>query len=411
MPAMDAGHLKGDVDFGILTIREDEFRAVLKRFPDNFGDGRAHGRRSYNMRRLDLGGGDAYTIAIIRCVEQGNGEALAATRDLLEDLAPQWVLVVGIAGGVPAPEFTLGDVVVSTRIVDFSVEALLKDGSYEHAVTGGPLHPDAADLAINLPALEAALGPWNVSESIGMERPSVDLSPGHFYGDDNWQKKVRDAITAHFRDPPRAPIFTDGVIASSDKLVKDADRLQVWLKLARQVRAVEMESGGVHRATYGRDVAFLAIRGISDIVGFNREPAWTEYACNTAAAFTRALLLARPIGSRQTFRAFLESLKNPASSASVNAAVAVVERMNANRLRDNYIGAVLLGALVTALGFLLFRAWNGPPDTSYAPVHHAVITQAVPPSSAVAPAPLPSAVVPSLGSALKPREPPDHTGK
>ena len=37
------------------------------------------------------------------------------------------MLVVGIAGGVPSHEFTLGDVVVSSRIPDFSVEAVIRD--------------------------------------------------------------------------------------------------------------------------------------------------------------------------------------------------------------------------------------------------------------------------------------------
>ena len=34
---MDAAELKGKVDFGIITIREDEFEAVLQRFPGKVG--------------------------------------------------------------------------------------------------------------------------------------------------------------------------------------------------------------------------------------------------------------------------------------------------------------------------------------------------------------------------------------
>jgi len=34
----------------------------------------------------------------------------------------------------------------------------------------------------------------------------------------------------------------------------------------------------------------LAIRGISDVVGYKRKPEWTVYACHSAAAFTYALL-------------------------------------------------------------------------------------------------------------------------
>jgi nucleoside phosphorylase len=86
-----------------------------------------------------------------------------------------------------------------------------------------------------------------------------------------------------------------GAIASSDRLMKDAETMSVWSKIARQVVAVEMESAGIYKATQGRNVPFLAIRGISDVVGFRREDDWTPYACETAAAFAHAFLRTRPI--------------------------------------------------------------------------------------------------------------------
>src|SRR5688572_20162079 len=107
---MSAGAWKGKVDFGIITIREDEFAAVLQRVPEKIGTVSAH--RRYRLRRLPLSAAESYTVAIVRCMEQGNGEAQDAARDLLEDLAPAWIFVVGIAGGVPAYEFSLGDVLV-----------------------------------------------------------------------------------------------------------------------------------------------------------------------------------------------------------------------------------------------------------------------------------------------------------
>src|SRR5262249_476968 len=108
----------GKIDFGILTIREDENRAVLDRFDKVAMEEQ---RRRYRIGRLVLPNGGTYALAVLRCLEQGNTDALAAARDLLEDLAPQFVLVVGIAGGVPSTEFSLGDVVVSSSIADFSV--------------------------------------------------------------------------------------------------------------------------------------------------------------------------------------------------------------------------------------------------------------------------------------------------
>jgi nucleoside phosphorylase len=282
---------KGQVDFGIITIREDEFEAVLQRFPEKIET--VSCQRRYRLRRLQLSPSQAYIIAIVRCIEQGNGEAQAAARDLLEDLDPSWVFVVGIGGGVPANEFSLGDVIVSTHIADFSVEAVLKDQSREYALAGGSLHRDASKLVADIRGMvhDGELDGWNSPTAIPVSRPPVSIADDLFYGDDDWRRDVREKIERHFQgQPPRPPLVATGAIASSDRLIKDAEILQVWLKIARQTQVVEMESAGVYRAVYGRDVPFLAIRGISDIVGFKRHPDWTAYACHTAAAFLLAFL-------------------------------------------------------------------------------------------------------------------------
>src|SRR5580692_12317595 len=110
------------VDIGILTIRDDEFRALLKTFADDHGINKGR-HREYTLRTADAGDGARYNIAILRQIEQGNGEAQEAARDLIDDLQPSLLLVVGIAGGLPSDDITLGDVVLSTRVHDFSVEA------------------------------------------------------------------------------------------------------------------------------------------------------------------------------------------------------------------------------------------------------------------------------------------------
>lgn len=109
------------VDIGIVTIRDDEFRAVLAAFPDKVGNLEG-ARRVYTLRQADAGGGERYRIAVLRLIEQGQGEAQDATRDLIDDLGPRLVLVVvvGIAGGRPSDDVKLGDVVAPTRIHDFT---------------------------------------------------------------------------------------------------------------------------------------------------------------------------------------------------------------------------------------------------------------------------------------------------
>jgi nucleoside phosphorylase len=313
--AVQLTEVKGKVDFGIITIREDEFEAVLRRFPEA---GRVSGRRQYNLRRVELAGGASYLVAVLRCIEQGSGEAQSAAHDLLEDLNPQWLLVVGIAGGVPSSEFGLGDVIVSTRIHDFSVEAVLQDREVEYALAGGPVAKDAAAVAANLPALKAELGNWGTAESIVAQRPAVppleSVQPSdwlYLYGDGEWHGKVRQSLS---RQAGRTqPLVAAGAIASSDRLIKNTEILKVWMKMARQILAIEMESAGVYRATYGRPVPTLSIRGISDLVGLKRDPAWTQYACHTAAAFALALLRTRPVEPRGTRRNALPEYADEAS--------------------------------------------------------------------------------------------------
>jgi predicted nucleotide-binding protein/nucleoside phosphorylase len=281
--------VQGKVDFGIITIREDEFEAVLTRFP---AAGRVAGRRHYNLCRVDLPGGGSYLGAVLRCIEQGNGEAQSAAHDLLEDLKPHWLLVVGIAGGVPSEDFSLGDVIVSTRVHDFSVEAVLQEKEPEYALSGGPVDRAAAVLVANLPALKAELGHWNVAKAIAAPRPEINIREVALYGDNEWSDRVRRSLSLHAGRTN--PLVVSGAIASSDRLIKDTEVLAAWMKMTRQVLAAEMESAGVYRATYGRQVPTLSIRGISDIVGLKRDASWTQYACHTAAAFALALVRTRP---------------------------------------------------------------------------------------------------------------------
>jgi nucleoside phosphorylase len=290
-PRAAAGPGRPGIDVGILTIRDDEFRAVLGAFPDKAGMHKA-GRREYALRHADAGGGERYTLAILRQIEQGNGEAQSAARDLIDDLAPRLVVVVGIAGGLPSDDVTLGDVVLSTRIHDFTVAAH-KPGETAYAATGGPIDSALGAAIANLAAREDEMGDWTAELP---SRPPVTWQDGQLYGPAEWQRELRDKLEQHHGagTAPRAPRYIAGPIASSDRLVKDPALLFPWITTARNLLAVEMESGGVYRAARER-CPMLAIRGISDIVGLRRADAWTKLACASAAAFTRAFLRTRPV--------------------------------------------------------------------------------------------------------------------
>jgi nucleoside phosphorylase len=285
------------IDIGILTIREDEFRGVLKVFPDDHGIYKGR-HREYTLRTADAGQGARYRLAILRQIEQGTGEAQEAARDLFDDLQPSRFLVVGIAGGLPSDDISLGDVVLSTRVLDFSVEARKFQEDTTYNVGGGPIAKSIAAGVANLGARELDLGDWWVELP---SKPAVVLAPGKLYGPKGWQRDVRAKLQTHYGKnvAARAPTFSAGPIASSDRLVKDPTLLFPWITSARGILAIEMESAGVHRATRDK-TPMLSIRGLSDIVGFKRQDAWTKYACASAAAFTRGYLRTRPVPVRQS---------------------------------------------------------------------------------------------------------------
>jgi len=262
-------------------------------FPHKLGNVQG-ARRPYTLRQADAGGGARYRIAVLRSTEQGQGEAQDAARDLIEDLAPRLVLVVGIAGGRPSDDVKLGDVVVSTRIHDFTIEARKAGQATTYDVTGGPIDKALAALVANLAAREDELGDW--TSALPAQPPVSWTEQGQLYGPPDWQRELREKLEHHHgpQATPRAPTYVAGPIASSDRLVKDPDLVTAWLQDARSLLAIEMESGGVYRAARER-CPMLAIRGISDIVGLKRADAWTKYACASAAAFTRAFLRTRPI--------------------------------------------------------------------------------------------------------------------
>lgn len=280
-----------EVDVGILTIRDDEFQALLSAFPKEAGIFK--GRREYTLRSADTADGQRYLVAILRQVEQGNGEAQDAARDMIEDLNPSLLLVVGIAGGLPSDDFTLGDVVIGNRIIDFTVEARKAKSSTTYSTTGGPVDREVAAGVANLHARTRELGRWTKKLP---PKPKVYLKADSVYGPKAWQSLVSEKIKAHFgkKVPARPPLFIAGPIASSDRLIKDPKVLFPWVQTARHLLAVEMESGGVYRAARER-CPMLSIRGISDIVGFKRSNAWTKYACIAAAEFTRAYLRTSPV--------------------------------------------------------------------------------------------------------------------
>jgi len=277
----------------ILPVRPDEENAILTRMKlekePHIGK---HG--TYKLGRIRRRDG-MVSVAIKRIAEQGNISAQDAARNAVEDLDPDWIVLVGIGGGIPASEFTLGDVLVANRVHDFTVGAYKERGRSKAEVTnqGGPMNRKTQDLIDQIPLMQHAHGGWNAKESIKAKRPKVDLADKQFYGNEDWKEDTRKSLVYHFNQGRRkTPIFWPAPFAGDGFLIKDTRIVTQWRKHARDLGLFEMELPGVYSAArrLHKEYPIICIRGVSDIVGFNREHGWTEYACNSAGAFCVWLL-------------------------------------------------------------------------------------------------------------------------
>jgi nucleoside phosphorylase len=280
----------GQIDFGIVTFREDECQAVLERFPPKW---LVQGERHYEVAPIKSRSKGILYVAVLRAIGPGSNEAQAATSDLIRDLDPACILAVGIAGAKPESEFSLGDVVLGTRVTDRGTRAVDHDGTETYYDGTQPAHKLIQN-AISLPNAHSFLGQWNTDKAIGCPIPQTDLAEHNFYGEEAWKAKVKAALSFRFEGKNRArrPLATAAVIGTGDVLVKNAQLMATWLTHSRDLKAVEMELNGVFaaaRSTKG-DTPVLGIRGISDVVGFKRDPGWTSFACHSAASYARGFI-------------------------------------------------------------------------------------------------------------------------
>ncbi|KJK62616.1 Phosphorylase superfamily protein [Aspergillus parasiticus SU-1] len=212
----------------------------------------------------------------------------------------KFCLVVGIGGGVPSAgqDICLGDIVVSTGVIQADIGKLIQDSEFR--ITAEKQRPPPFLRAVitkirsnGLISFDSALNPLLddlnliASKKLEYQYPGADrdllFDPDyvHVKGEstcDNCIGSRRPRSRQH--DGPK--VFY-GLIASGNQVVRDARHRD---RLGREnVICVEMEGAGVMRTT-----GCLVIRGICDYADSHKNKQWQEYAAATAASYAKFFL-------------------------------------------------------------------------------------------------------------------------
>ncbi|KAJ4248104.1 hypothetical protein NW762_012874 [Fusarium torreyae] len=230
-------------------------------------------------------------------------------------------LMVGIGGGVPSNKVRLGDVVVSTPVGQFpgvvkwdsgkvheerfertgslnnpphSLLTALSQLETQHNLVGTKIPDYLQELEKKWPRLASK------STHAGLQDMLFKASYSHIQkpvsgtgedtddeGDDEKQGSCSlcdKAMTV--KRTPRDMLVHYGLIASGDKLIKDAtSRNKLNKDLGGGVLCIEMEAAGLIN-----QFPCVVIRGICDYADSHKNKDWQEHAAVIAAAFAKELL-------------------------------------------------------------------------------------------------------------------------
>ncbi|WP_229072689.1 hypothetical protein [Actinoplanes sp. DH11] len=261
-PGPDPAGPAGDrADVGILTVLEQEMRAVVEvlRGLAGFGTAQSSGGPTVYQAHMPARHGGTVRIAAVQTLTPGTESAALAHRALVEAYRPAVVLLVGIAGGI-GRDVRPCDVVVSDLVISHDARKETADGIRRR----GQAQAIAAPL-------------------------------GH---------RLNEFFTAEGRElagPGDVPFRVHrGPIGSGNAVLDDKDSpLRAYLSgFNDKVLAVETEAAGVaeafrqHADAATNPFGWLTVRGLSDLAD-GAKPAddrFHERASRHAAATVRAML-------------------------------------------------------------------------------------------------------------------------
>lgn len=268
----DSRHNSGPIDFLIVTALPEELEAVLRLLED--------------YEQVQIGGSlicyvctlpadvqnSGYKVAVTKLSQMGNVEAGIHTTQVVNELNPSYVLMVGIAAGVKS-RVNLGDIIIPTQVIYYEQAKQTPDG-----VQCRPLSiPSDHCLLHNAQNYRGV--DWQ--DLIAIENP------------------LREHTGPSGSDTPRVHF---GPFAVGDKVIADQHSVNTLLHLHPKLIGMEMESYGVALAAAIAPARprFLAIRSVSDFADEDKGDDWREQASLNAAAFTIGFLRSGAIAPNES---------------------------------------------------------------------------------------------------------------
>lgn len=271
----------GHARVGILTVIDEEFNALQATFGafTEIGNSTAF---SIETALVDVDGHKSFPFVLMMCDDRTNGPANTSVKSMVELFRPEYLVLVGIAGGIlrgslgaiegPAP----GDVLV---------------GSYIHY----------AAYTKNVPGGRKQRYYSITQPSIHLVKQATAIK--HTRSDEWWSSVVATSpIENHIPKVHVGEIISVEAVAGNPS----AEDQRAFVEYFDHADGVDMESNGVARALseLSTDVHYapqwIAVRGISDSVPEKPELApndnnevraeWKTYASSAAGAFARRLV-------------------------------------------------------------------------------------------------------------------------
>lgn len=252
-------------DFAVITALPEEAKAVVGRL-ENCQVCRFEQEdiRTFHLGTVPIQRADqVYHVVVVQLPTMGPVSAANAVTDTIVRWKPRFILMVGIAGGIPQDDLDLGDVVVADQIIGYEYSKITDEGIKPR----DRVYPTSALL------LDRIRNFW----------------------DESWTQQINVPRPGNAkRSRPKSFV---GPIASGNKVVASTKFRQQLVKRWPKLIGLEMEGEGVFAAAFDRPQipATLVIRGICDMADERKSDDWQAYAAHAVAAFTISFLKSGPV--------------------------------------------------------------------------------------------------------------------